>query len=138
MNVTALDIPEVLLIGLRVFGDERGFFFETYNQGARSQKQGIPAMFVQDNHSRSAVTCCADSTTRRGKYRQSSFESSLARYLTSPWTFASFLQASASMWAQRSQPESQDALDFVRFRAQLPGAAGACRVHVQGYGLLGR
>lgn len=54
MNVTALDIPEVLLIGPRVFGDERGFFFESYHQRA-FEKAGIPAMFVQDNRSQSAM-----------------------------------------------------------------------------------
>ena len=52
MEVIATNIPEVKLIKPRVFGDERGFFMETWN--ARAFKEaGIDADFVQDNHSRS-------------------------------------------------------------------------------------
>src|SRR6266404_4546837 len=46
------DIPDVLIIEPRVFGDERGFFFESYNQIQMAQF-GITDVFVQDNHSRS-------------------------------------------------------------------------------------
>ena len=46
-------LPDVLLIEPRVFGDTRGFFFESYNRRAFSEV-GIGAEFVQDNHSRSA------------------------------------------------------------------------------------
>jgi dTDP-4-dehydrorhamnose 3,5-epimerase len=53
MKVTATALPDVRLIEPRVFGDERGFFFESWN--ARSfATAGLPATFVQDNHSRSA------------------------------------------------------------------------------------
>ena len=45
-------IPEVLLIEPKVFGDERGFFFETYNRRTLAEL-GVNADFVQDNHSRS-------------------------------------------------------------------------------------
>lgn len=54
MNVTRLAIPDVLLIEPRVFGDERGFFFESYNQAQFEAAIGRPVTFVQDNHSRSA------------------------------------------------------------------------------------
>lgn len=54
MKVTPTSIPDVLLIEPRVFGDERGFFFESYNERTFADKTGIPARFVQDNHSRSA------------------------------------------------------------------------------------
>ncbi|WP_455923030.1 dTDP-4-dehydrorhamnose 3,5-epimerase [Pseudomonas putida] len=53
MNVIASEIPEVLIIEPRVFGDERGFFFESFNAKAFEQATGITDAFVQDNHSRS-------------------------------------------------------------------------------------
>jgi dTDP-4-dehydrorhamnose 3,5-epimerase len=46
-------IPEVLLLEPKVFGDERGFFFESYNRRTLAEL-GVTADFVQDNHSRSA------------------------------------------------------------------------------------
>jgi dTDP-4-dehydrorhamnose 3,5-epimerase len=54
ITVTPLAIGDVLLIEPRVFGDERGFFFESYNQRAFEAAVGRPVAFVQDNHSRSA------------------------------------------------------------------------------------
>ena len=53
MNFIPLDIPEVVLIEPKVFGDERGFFMETWNQLLFSEN-GIDAEFVQDNHSKSS------------------------------------------------------------------------------------
>lgn len=53
MNVIPTEIPEVLLIEPKVFGDERGFFFESFNLRNFVEKTGITADFVQDNHSRS-------------------------------------------------------------------------------------
>lgn len=52
MNVVETSLPGVLIIEPRVFGDDRGFFIETYNE-ARYREAGIDAHFVQDNHSRS-------------------------------------------------------------------------------------
>jgi dTDP-4-dehydrorhamnose 3,5-epimerase len=54
MIVTATAIPDVLLIEPRVFGDERGFFFESFNACAFAQATGLDVAFVQDNHSKSA------------------------------------------------------------------------------------
>ena len=54
MIVTASAIPDVLLIEPKVFSDERGFFFESYNSGAFTQATGLDVTFVQDNHSRAA------------------------------------------------------------------------------------
>ena len=54
MKVTPTSLPEVLLIEPQVFGDERGFFFESFNERAFAEKTGIQSKFVQDNHSRSA------------------------------------------------------------------------------------
>ena len=54
MKVTPTAIPEVLLIEPRVFGDARGFFFESFNQRAFQEASGLDLKFVQDNHSRSS------------------------------------------------------------------------------------
>jgi dTDP-4-dehydrorhamnose 3,5-epimerase len=53
MKVTATAIPEVLVIEPKVFGDERGFFYESFNQRAFNEATGLAHNFVQDNHSRS-------------------------------------------------------------------------------------
>lgn len=54
MIVTATAIPDVLLIEPKVFGDDRGFFFESFNQKAFQEASGLDLAFVQDNHSKSA------------------------------------------------------------------------------------
>jgi dTDP-4-dehydrorhamnose 3,5-epimerase len=53
MNIIKTDIPDVLIIEPQVFGDARGFFYESFNQKIWREKTGIQAIFVQDNHSRS-------------------------------------------------------------------------------------
>jgi dTDP-4-dehydrorhamnose 3,5-epimerase len=54
MKVTPGKLPEVLVLEPRVFGDDRGFFLESYNRRTFGEQTGIAAEFVQDNHSRSA------------------------------------------------------------------------------------
>jgi dTDP-4-dehydrorhamnose 3,5-epimerase len=54
MKVTPTALPEILLIEPKVFGDTRGFFFESFNQRVLAEQAGITDAFVQDNHSRSA------------------------------------------------------------------------------------
>lgn len=54
MKITPAAIPDVLIIEPNVFGDQRGFFFESFNQQAFNQATGLSVNFVQDNHSRSA------------------------------------------------------------------------------------
>lgn len=54
MQATPLAIPDVLLIEPKVFGDARGYFFESYNQRRFEEALGRPVSFVQDNQSRSA------------------------------------------------------------------------------------
>jgi len=54
LKVTPTRLPEVLVIEPKVFGDERGFFLESYNEAAFEAATGVHAKFVQDNHSRSA------------------------------------------------------------------------------------
>lgn len=53
MHITPSEIPDILLIEPQVFGDQRGFFFESYNQQKFSDKTGLNVHFVQDNHSSS-------------------------------------------------------------------------------------
>lgn len=54
MKATTLAIPDVFLIEPQVFGDERGFFFESFNQAKFEQAIGKKVTFVQDNHSKSS------------------------------------------------------------------------------------
>jgi len=53
MNVVTTDLPGVLIIEPKVFGDERGFFYESFNAKAFEEATGLNVQFVQDNHSRS-------------------------------------------------------------------------------------
>ncbi len=54
MNVTTTTIPDLLIIEPKVFGDERGFFYESFNRKRFAELTGRDVDFVQDNHSRSA------------------------------------------------------------------------------------
>ncbi len=53
MKVIETKIPGLLIIEPRVFGDERGFFFESFNEKAFAEATGVTPHFVQDNHSKS-------------------------------------------------------------------------------------
>ena len=54
MKVMPTEIPDVLILEPKVFGDQRGFFFESFNQQVFNEATGLDVRFVQDNHSRSA------------------------------------------------------------------------------------
>jgi dTDP-4-dehydrorhamnose 3,5-epimerase len=54
MQAIATPIPDLLIIEPKVFGDDRGFFFESFNQRRFTELTGVTDTFVQDNHSRSA------------------------------------------------------------------------------------
>lgn len=53
MNITKTKLPGVLVLEPRVFGDERGYFLESYNRKKYAQLDGLDVEFVQDNHSHS-------------------------------------------------------------------------------------
>ena len=53
MNIVQTTLPGVLIIEPKVFGDERGFFYESFNARAFAEATGLTRNFVQDNHSRS-------------------------------------------------------------------------------------
>lgn len=54
MNIVKTALPEVLILEPRIFGDDRGFFFESFNARQFEEATGLKRDFVQDNHSRSA------------------------------------------------------------------------------------
>jgi len=53
VKIIKTKIPDVLVIEPKIFGDERGFFFESFNQKVFQEHTGLDCQFVQDNHSRS-------------------------------------------------------------------------------------
>jgi dTDP-4-dehydrorhamnose 3,5-epimerase len=55
MQVIQTAIPDVLILEPKVFGDDRGFFYESFNQQSFEELTGVKANFVQDNHSKSAI-----------------------------------------------------------------------------------
>ena len=54
MNIIPTEIPDVLIVEPKVFGDDRGFFMESFNQKKWDAATGLKTTFVQDNHSRSS------------------------------------------------------------------------------------
>jgi dTDP-4-dehydrorhamnose 3,5-epimerase len=54
MKAIPTEIPDVVILEPKVFGDERGFFYESYNRRAFREATGLDPDFVQDNHSKSA------------------------------------------------------------------------------------
>lgn len=64
MKVTKLTIPDVILLEPRVFNDDRGFFFESFNKERFTELTGVDLDFVQDNHS------CSSSGVLRGLHYQ--------------------------------------------------------------------
>jgi dTDP-4-dehydrorhamnose 3,5-epimerase len=54
MQVVATSIPDLLILDPKVFGDDRGFFYESFNQRRFTELTGVTDAFVQDNHSKSA------------------------------------------------------------------------------------
>lgn len=54
MNIIKTEIPDVLILEPKVFGDHRGFFYESFNQKTFDEAIGYPVNFVQDNHSKSS------------------------------------------------------------------------------------
>lgn len=54
MKIVTTKIPEVLIIEPKIFGDERGFFFESFNENKFQNSTGVNVKFVQDNHSKSS------------------------------------------------------------------------------------
>ena len=64
MKIIATDIPEVLIVEPQVFGDDRGFFFESFNRKCWQEQMGMDISFVQLNHS------CSEQNVLRGLHYQ--------------------------------------------------------------------
>ena len=70
MEVIKTMIPDVLILEPEVFGDARGFFFESYNQKKLAELTGLDVNFVQDNHSKSAKGVLRGLHFQRSPYAQ--------------------------------------------------------------------
>jgi dTDP-4-dehydrorhamnose 3,5-epimerase len=70
MNIIKTDIPEVLIFEPRVFGDARGFFFESFSSKVFDEAVGRKVAFVQDNHSQSQKGVLRDCTTSLTRMRR--------------------------------------------------------------------
>ena len=77
MRATPTTIADVFLIQPRVYADERGFFFESYNERVFAEVTGVEARFVQDNHSRSIMN-----TVRGLHYQIRQSQGKLVRVVT--------------------------------------------------------
>jgi len=71
MGVIKTDLEGVLILEPRVFGDERGYFFEIYNKERFGQETGLGIDFVQDNESKSSYGVLRGLHFQKGKYAQS-------------------------------------------------------------------
>ena len=71
MKVTPTELPEVLLLEPKVYGDERGFFFESYNRRARSPRQGSMPSSCRTITRAPRGACCAACITRSSTPRAS-------------------------------------------------------------------
>ena len=96
MQVTQSPVPDVLIIDPKVHRDDRGFFFESWNQAAFEEHTGLAAKFVQDNHSRSHA-----GVVRGIHYRFPSPQGKLVRCsLGAVWDVAVDLRRSSPTFAQ--------------------------------------
>ena len=71
MKVYKAEIPDVLIIEPDVYGDDRGYFYETFNKARFAEKSGIEIDFVQDNESKSRYGVLRGLHFQKGKYAQS-------------------------------------------------------------------
>jgi dTDP-4-dehydrorhamnose 3,5-epimerase (EC 5.1.3.13) len=100
MQATRLAIPDVVLIEPKVFGDARGFFYESFNQRAFNQATGTDYQFVQDNHSRSSKGVLRGLHYQIHQPKASSCAWCRAPCSTWRWTSAKARPPSANGWAQ--------------------------------------
>ena len=128
MKVTPTELPEVLMLEPKVFGDARGFFLESYNRRAFNEAVGYDVEFVQDNHSRSARGVLRGLHYQlpphaQGKLvrvvRGAVFDVAVDVRRGSP-TFGKWDRRRA----QRGEPPA--AVDSAGIRARLPGAERQC------------
>lgn len=96
MNIIPTAIPEVLMIEPRVFGDARGFFFESFNARRFAELTGVQTPFVQDNHS-----CSAHGVLRGLHYQLQQPQGKLVRVVQGEvWDVAVDLRRSSATFGQ--------------------------------------
>ncbi len=107
MKITRLAIPDVLLLEPKVFGDDRGFFFESFNHAEFEAAVGKQVKFMQDNHSHSVKHVHGACTTRSNSPKENWYALWQARCSMWPWTSAKLRRHSANKWdtcsAQRTK-----------------------------------
>ena len=126
MQATRTAIADVFLLEPRVFGDERGFFFESFNARAFAEATGADVQFVQDNHSKSAKHVL------RGLHYQSvQAQGKLVRV-----TAGAVFDLWHLGWRDPVRREPPAALDTGRAGPWLPGGFRNRRIFVQNHRLL--
>jgi dTDP-4-dehydrorhamnose 3,5-epimerase len=101
MQIIETDIPDVLIIEPKMFGDQRGFFTRDLS-GERYAAAGIERSFLQDNLSRSITASCAGCICRIRSARQARERGCAARCSMLPLTCASAARHSGGMWRWNS------------------------------------
>lgn len=71
LNVIHCALPEILIIEPKVFGDDRGLFYDSFNARLLEEATGLKRTFVQDNHSPPLPMCSTACTTKLGIRRAS-------------------------------------------------------------------
>jgi hypothetical protein len=112
MKATPTAIADVLVIEHQVFGDERGFFFESYNRRKFLEITGVDTEFVQDNHSKPSKGVLRGLHFQTPHPQGKLVRSSRARSMTSPWTYAHNRQATAIGWASNSVQKTINSCGF--------------------------
>ena len=138
MNIIKTEIPEVLVIEPRIFGDARGFFYESFNQQVWLEKTGLQTTFVQDNHSRS------EKNVLRGlHYQISQPQGKLVRVVRGAvFDVAVDIRRSSptlGRWVgtRAFRRQSSPDVDSRRLRSRISGALRRCGVSLQNDRLLG-
>ena len=138
MKVIRSAIPDVLILEPKVFGDERGFFFESYNEKVLAEVAGITAHFVQDNHSRSAKN-----VLRGLHYQIKQPQGKLVRVIAGEvFDVAVDIRKNSptfGKWAGFNLSAENKRMAWIPpgFRAWLSGAVRLCRISLQDDRLLG-
>ena len=101
-NFIKTDIPEVQIIEPTIFGDDRGYFMETYHIGEFAAA-GIDKPFVQDNQSRSTKGVLRGLHFQKQHTQGKLVRVTMGRSLTSPWTAARTARPLENGWARPSR-----------------------------------
>ena len=137
MKATPLAIRDVMLIEHKAFGDDRGFFFESFNQAKFEATIGRQVNFVQDNHSHSAKN-----VLRCLHYQIQQPQGKLVRVMLGEVFDAAvdlrnLPPPSANGWAKSFPPTIKKAMGARRLRTWLSGSFSHRRISLQNHRFLG-